>query len=239
MRPTSFSEESIIQAGEELRAQGRAVTGFALRKQLGGGNFTRLRQVWDEHVANQSVLKAEPVAELPVEVAQELATVTKALVERLTAMAVELNDKAVKASERRVTEVVRSAGEQRAQTERELADAAQTVEDLEARLDEATAHMAAQAEKLAEVQASAQAQALELAQLKERLASEKAQAIAQAQAAGEHITQAQAAQAQALEEVTTSRQAASTAREEAAELRGQVASLTTQVKELMEVFAAR
>lgn len=52
--------------------------------------------MWDEHVSSQAVTKTEPVAELPVEVAEEVATVTKALTERLAALAVELNDKAVK-----------------------------------------------------------------------------------------------------------------------------------------------
>ena len=138
MRPVEFTPEAIIEAGQELQGAGRNITGFALRQKVGGGNPTRLKQVWDEHLASQSVQQAEPVAELPVEVAEEVAAVTKALTERLATLAVELNDKAVKAAERRVHEVVRSAGEQRAQAERELSDAAQTVDDLEAKLDEAT-----------------------------------------------------------------------------------------------------
>ena len=170
MRPVEFSPESIISAGQDLQATGRNITGFALRQKVGGGNPSRLKQVWDEHLASQSVTKAEPVAELPVEVAEEVALVTKELTQRLSALAVELNDKAVKAAERRVHEVVRSAGEQRAQAERELADASQTVEDLETMFDEATVQVAALEAKLAELQTSHQAQAVELAQVRERLA---------------------------------------------------------------------
>ncbi len=170
MRPVEFAPEAIIEAGQELRAAGRNITGFALRQKVGGGNPSRLKQVWDEYVASQSATKAEPVAELPIEVAEEVAAVTKALTERLATLAIELNDKAVKAAERRVHEVVRSAGEQRAQAERELADAAQTVDDLEAKLDEATAQGEALDTKLADVHATNQAQAVELAQLRERLA---------------------------------------------------------------------
>ena len=170
MRPVEFSPESIISAGQDLQATGRNITGFALRQKVGGGNPSRLKQVWDEHLASQSVTKAEPVAELPVEVAEEVALVTKELTQRLSALAVELNDKAVKAAERRVHEVVRSAGEQRAQAERELADASQTVEDLETIVDEATVLVAALEAKLAELQTSHQAQAVELAQVRERLA---------------------------------------------------------------------
>ncbi|SFL55674.1 DNA-binding protein [Azotobacter beijerinckii] len=143
MRPAEFTLEEIVQAGEALQAAGRNVTGFALRQRVGGGNPNRLKQVWDDHLARSSVAEAVPVAELPVEVAEELAAVTRALTERLAALAVELNDKAVKAAERRVAEVVRAAGEQREQAERELADAAQTVEDLEHQLDGVKGELAA------------------------------------------------------------------------------------------------
>jgi len=171
MRPAEFPVEAIIEAGQALQAAGRNVTGFALRQKVGGGNPTRLRQVWDEHLASNSVAQAQPVAELPVEVAEEVANVTKALTERIATLAVELNDKAVKAAERRVAEVLRTAGEQREQAERELADAATTVDDLEATLDETKAEVEMLTNKLAESQAHGQAQAVELAQLRERLAA--------------------------------------------------------------------
>jgi len=169
MRPVEFSPESIISAGQDLQATGRNITGFALRQKVGGGNPSRLKQVWDEHLASQSVTKAEPVAELPVEVAEEVALVTKELTQRLAALAVELNDKAVKAADRRVHEVVRSAGEQRAQAERELADASQAVEDLESIVDEAAIQVSALEAKLIDLQTTHQAQAVELAQVRERL----------------------------------------------------------------------
>ena len=171
MRPAEFPTEAIIEAGQALQAAGRNVTGFALRQKVGGGNPTRLRQVWDEHLASNSVAQAQPVAELPVEVAEEVANVTKALTERIATLAVELNDKAVKAAERRVAEVLRTAGEQREQADRELVDATATVNDLEAKLDEANAEVESLTNKLAESQAHAQAQAVELAQLRERLAA--------------------------------------------------------------------
>jgi colicin import membrane protein len=169
MRPAEFAPDAIIQAGKELQAAGRNITGFALRQRVGGGNPSRLRQVWDEFAASQSVVKIEPAAELPVEVADELAAVSQALTERLMALAVELNDKAVKAAERRVHEVVRSAGEQREQAERELTDASQTVDDLESKLDAAHAEIQALGTQLAAARATAQGQAVELAQLRERL----------------------------------------------------------------------
>lgn len=171
MRPAEFPAEAIIEAGQALQAAGRNVTGFALRQKVGGGNPSRLRQVWDEHLASNSVAQVQPVAELPVEVAEEVSNVTKALTERIAALAVELNDKAVKAAERRVAEVLRTAGEQRKQDERELADAATTVVDLESTLDDTKAEVETLTTKLSESQAHAQAQAVELAQLRERLAA--------------------------------------------------------------------
>ncbi|MDD4983210.1 MAG: DNA-binding protein [Candidatus Portnoybacteria bacterium] len=168
-RPAEFAPEAIIQAGQELRDAGRNITGFALRQKVGGGNPSRLKQVWDEYLASQSVTKAEPVAELPIEVAEEVAIVTKTLTERLSMLAVELNDKAVKAAERRVAEVVRAAGDQREQAERELADASSTVDDLETKLNEVRAESGAFEKRLADAQATSQAQAVELAQLRERL----------------------------------------------------------------------
>lgn len=169
MRPAEFTTEAIISAGQELYAAGRAVTGFAIRQKVGGGNPARLKQVWEEHVSSQSVTKSEPVAELPVEVADEVAAVSKALTERLATLAVELNDKAVKTAERRVAEVIRTAGEQREFAERELADAAQTVDDLENQLEEVKTASAGLEKLLADVQDVSQAQAIELAQVRERL----------------------------------------------------------------------
>lgn len=169
MRPAEFSSETIIKAGEELLASNRNITGFALRQKVGGGNPARLKQVWDEHINSQAVTSVEPAAELPVEVAEQVATVAKALTERLATLAVELNDKAVKAADRRVHDVVRSAGEQREQAERELADAAQTVEDLEAQLEDAGTTAAELRSQLAEALASNQTQAVELATVRERL----------------------------------------------------------------------
>ncbi|QQM83428.1 DNA-binding protein (plasmid) [Klebsiella quasipneumoniae] len=182
MRPAEFSPEEIVAAGEALVAAGRNVTGFALRQKVGGGNPNRLKQVWDEHLAAKNTTEAEPVAELPVEVAEEVAAVTKSLTERLATLAVELNDKAVKAAERRVAEVLRTAGEQREQAERELVDAAQTVDELETRLDQSQAEVESLERRLSEAQSHGQAQAVELAQLRERLVATEQAARATADA---------------------------------------------------------
>lgn len=214
MRPAEFTPESIIEAGQALQAAGRNITGFALRQRVGGGNPSRLKQVWDEHISAQAVAKAEPVAELPIEVAEEVAAVTKALTERLAVLAVELNDKAVKAAERRVAEVIRTAGEQREQAERELADALQTVDDLESKLDDAQGAAVALEKRLADMQAAQQAQAVELAQVRERLAlTEQAAKSAEVQHAQALKTAAEQHAAE-VAELKTAAQAAAVERDQ-------------------------
>ena len=93
------------------------------------------------------------------------------LIVGLPALAVELNNRAVKAAERRVAEVVRTAGEQREQAERELADASDTVQDLEAQLDAKIVEHQATQERLTEVMVKSQGQEVELAQMRERCAA--------------------------------------------------------------------
>jgi len=169
MRPPEISNEDIVKAGKELQAAGRNVTGFALRQRVSGGSAPRLKQVWDEYLSSQSGAVVEQIAELPIELEEQLKTVSVALVERLRLLASELNNHAIKASERRVSEVVRSAGEQRAQAERELADASTTVDDLEAKLEAAEGEVQSLTANLTHCAEVSQQQAVELAQLKERL----------------------------------------------------------------------
>lgn len=178
MRPAEISQEQIIEAGKALQAEGRNITGFALRQRVGGGNPARMRQVWDEYVQTQAGTVAAPEVELPAEVAEGLASASQALVDRLSALVASLNEQAVRAADRRVTEAVRSAGEQREQAERELADAAQAVEELEVRLRQAQEQGEALRQQLEALQAAHQAQAVELGQ-----AQARAQTLQESQAA--------------------------------------------------------
>lgn len=213
MRPAEFHEEDIIKAGQELQSEGRNVTGFALRQKVGGGSAPRLKQIWSEYLSGQTVTTVEPLADLPVEVAEQFEMVSKALVERLQSLVVELNDKAVKAAERRVTEIVRTAGDQRAAAERELADASSTVDDLESRLDELKAERDALRVKLNETTAMMQSQSVEIAQLQERLKASEA----------------------ALNDAKAEAVSSTYAREEAARYAGQVEALERQLAALRVV----
>ena len=185
MRPAEFADQDIVKAGQELSTKGRAITGFALRQRVGGGNPTRLLQVWEAHLSSQAVATVEPVADLPVEVSEELAAIKKSLIDRLESLASNLNDRAVKAAERRVRELVKTAGEQRSQADREVADAALTVEDLERQLDQLQATADGLNAQLAQASATRQTQAVALAQLEERLAAgDRASQAAASQHAG-------------------------------------------------------
>lgn len=184
MRPVEFSDEAIIQAGQALRQAGRNVTGFALRQKIGGGNPARLRQVWDDHLASLNVAPTQPVAELPTELAQAVASLTQMVNERIMALVVELNDKAVQAANGRVQEVLRTSEEQQQQAQQELAEAATAVNELDTQLVAAQTEVETLTNQLTDSQAQLQAQAIELAQLRERLvaAEEAGRAAAQAHA---------------------------------------------------------
>ena len=239
MRPAEYTTEAIIAAGEAIEATGSKVTIFALRKKVGGGNVPRLRQVWEEYVASKRIAEAEPVAELPVEVAEAVAHVADALSRRISELAVDLNSRAVKAAERRVAEVIRSADAQRAQAELELADAAQTVDDLEASLEQMNGDRDTLKAQLAEKQAESQRQAVELAQLRERLVAAESslreyrkEVEKEMQRGAERVIAAEKARDESEKE-------ARTARETTARFAGQVEALQVQNARLLESLGSK
>jgi chromosome segregation ATPase len=97
----------------------------------------------------------------------------------------EVNEKLVNAAERRVHEVVRAAGEQRAQAERELADAGRTVDELEAKLIEANA----EADALQQHRAQAERELADAARRVNELEAELYEANARADALQRRIAE--------------------------------------------------
>ncbi len=172
MRPATFEPEEIIAAGKALQAEGVVnITGFALRKRVGGGDPSRLRQVWDGYLVGQTSVESEPLADLPPELADAVKTVTATLTGHVVQLLRELNDRAVRAAECRVDDITRTAEEQKALAERELADAVQTVDDQEQKLDAATADLRKTLELLDGSREREQTTLVELAQVRERLAA--------------------------------------------------------------------
>ncbi|ECV8565015.1 hypothetical protein AAA30_19280 [Salmonella enterica subsp. enterica serovar Enteritidis] len=113
--------------------------------------------------------------EQQAETEQELADAVKAVTATLTGHVVqllrELNDRAVRAAECRVDDITRTAEEQKAQAERELADAVQAVDDLEQKLDAVTTDLRKTLELLDGSREREQTYLVELAQVRERLAA--------------------------------------------------------------------
>ena len=228
MRNPEIPDQDVIQAGQALLAAGRLVNAYALRTKTGGGNPQRLLKVWEEHLNGQAPAPLAPVAtELPLEMAEELAAVTKALGERIAALATSLNNKAVQAAERRVHQIQRSA------------HAAQ-LDGLNKLLqDERSSHQDAvkmQRDELLE-------QSKNASDARDALNKEVAISKADAAVARQALTQQEASAQKRLEAAETklgnAGQAASTAREDAARLGGQVQALQAQVTELMRVIATR
>jgi chromosome segregation ATPase len=242
MRPATFEPQQIIEAGLALQAEGRNITGFALRNRVGGGNPGRLKQVWDEYLSSQTEVTAEPVAELPVEVAEEVKAVSSALVERISQLATELNDKAVRAAERRVAEVTRAAGEQTAQAERELADAAQTVDDLEEKLDGVTIELRKALEMLEASREREQERTISLTEVRERLAAAEKQNL-DAEKAAELASEQHRKQVEDLQnrlaKLEQVQQAASDAREAKAAMTGELTALKAHNEQLATLLAGK
>ena len=134
MRPAEVADDQIIEAGKQLLENGRRATGFALRKIVGGGSPSRLARVWEDYRRSLEVVESEPVQELPMEVEEALNEMTSSFLEQVRGLALNLNTRAVKTAERRVSDVMRSAKEQQESAEAELVDAGTTVEDLEEQL---------------------------------------------------------------------------------------------------------
>ena len=174
MRPTEFNVETIVNAGQALQAEGKNITGFALRKKIGGGDPARLKKVWEENGSQQSTAADEPIKDLPLEVTEMLDGMSRIITDQVTALASKMNCVAVKAAERRVNDIMREAGEQAKNAESELTDAIQTIDELEKKIDQMTSASEAAEKSLANHLAAQHEQAIELAQMRERLAlSEK------------------------------------------------------------------
>lgn len=223
MRPKDIADDVVIEAGKRLRAAERGVTGYALRREVGGGSAQRLAAVWGQYVASEQSTQTMPATQLPVEIAGQLSALLTEMEQRLTGMAHAMNDTAVAASERRVTDLVRAASEQRTQAERELADADQAVGELEANLDQERQVRVQLESQLQESQAVLQSREVELARLQEKHQADR-----------EEIDRAAARIQQLESDVARLQREASEARDGAAEVRGELRAVQQQNTQLLQ-----
>lgn len=234
MRPVEFEAKDIIEAGLSLQSEGRNVTGFAIRARIGGGRADRLIEVWKEYKATEAAVTAEPVVELPVELEEEVRGLSSALTERLFKIATELNDKAVRAAERRITEISRAAGENTAQAERELADASRIVEDLEESLEKLKTEYATSLDQINVLSKNEHQLELQLAQRQERLAGTQKQLESAEQRITEISRAAAEKNAQAEKEMTDALHIVEDLKKSLAELKTEYVKSLDQNKILSE-----
>jgi len=145
MRPAEFAESEILEAGKKVEAAGKRVTGYAIRRELGGGDQKRLFSVWNSHFEQGAVEPAQ-LYELPVEMEDVLNRLTGELGAQVRAMAVRLNTHAVKAAERQVAEITREYRELKELNEAEQKDASLIITELEEQLQATTAEFNAMRE---------------------------------------------------------------------------------------------
>lgn len=175
MRPIEVQKETIVQAGQALQAEGKAVTGFALRQRIGAGSPPRLRQVWAEHLG-ASAGAAEALAEvLPLEMEEPFAALSAQLLAQLKTFSLTLHQQVTKSAERRAAAAVQAVEERHAASTRELLDAAQVVEELERRLAQAQADQQDLQQRLAAAETQSHQKDVTMAQLSTQLAASEAQ----------------------------------------------------------------
>ncbi|ROQ48435.1 plasmid replication DNA-binding protein KfrA [Marinobacter sp. 3-2] len=133
MRPAEFSEDRILEAGKKLDASGKRVTGYALRRALGGGDQKRLYTVWRNQNGHGDVEPASS-SELPVEMEDALQQLIEEFGSQIRKIADRLNTHAVKSAERQVAEVTREYQELKEQSEAEQKDASSIISELEEQL---------------------------------------------------------------------------------------------------------
>jgi len=232
MRPAEFTEQQVITAGAALQAAGRNVTGFALRKQVGGGNPMRLRQIWDEHVGAKKSPSAKPDQPLPDTLSQEVATVAVALTEHVRQLAGRLHDQAIESATAILATETEATRVERQRVREELQDAAVAMEDREARLEDARAETEALHTQLTDVKAQNLTYAVERALQGEQLATlERTHKI--------ELARLQADLVLVSEQRDTAARDCASAREESARLRGQVEVLERQQAQWATTIAAR
>ena len=148
MKPATYTNEQIIEAGMQLLADKKRVTPFAIRNILGGGNPARIKTIWEE--SQQNALEGQVVShrvELPTEFADALAATKGSLDE----LAMRMYGRAQEVAESRVRETIAAARKAKETAEVEVGEAMDTVEQLDsenARLQEAVEQLQAELKRV-------------------------------------------------------------------------------------------
>ena len=151
MRPPTYSDEQIIEAGNALVADAptRPVTAGAIRQRLGGGNLVRIRKVWTAHEAGQAAT-AHAQQDLPAEWVEALAPALDHVREELLGVMTQFHSQAAASAAQRVDEAIAEKQAAEARNKQELADADAALDAADAEKEKAVEErdrMQAQLEK--------------------------------------------------------------------------------------------
>lgn len=136
MQQIEITAAMVIQAGQKLEEENRNVTGFALREMVGGGSPGKFRRVWEEHV-NPTQIHQMHVFELPGEENTKFAFVAEARSDNFIKYAEETSNDANGSAGVRIHEMQITHDVLRLQLEQEMDEAANVIDELHSRLNEA------------------------------------------------------------------------------------------------------
>lgn len=72
-RPATFSNEQVLEAGRVLVSRGASVTGFSLRKLVGGGNPSRLISIWEQSRESETLQAGSDVPAAVADLVENMA----------------------------------------------------------------------------------------------------------------------------------------------------------------------
>ncbi|MEG0299674.1 MAG: DNA-binding protein, partial [Aurantimicrobium sp.] len=156
-RPSKFDDSQILEAAAQLANEGRAVTGYAISVQLGGGRPSSLLERYTELTAN-----VEKPAELPALPSDLAATIEKAaegVMHQLTTAMTEAHASLKAQAHARIDEVEAELAQARKLHATELDDAADHLAAMQERAEvaeAATAAAQAEIQTLKEAQSKAE-----------------------------------------------------------------------------------
>lgn len=135
MRPSKYTDEQIIAAGNELKKENpvKRITGHALCVKLGGGRPARFIQVWERHQAEQ-LESDELVAELPESLEFALETVLNKVKTSFTFFLLESDKEIQDKANRRIEKEKVKFDEQMQLLEEKLTDADHVINQNEDRI---------------------------------------------------------------------------------------------------------
>lgn len=168
MRPSTFSDEAVIEAGHQLLAAGSEVTGWKIREVLGGGKPARYQKIWDERPQGAA---APLSAELPDELRNGIDSIMKTMGGQLTAMFASIYQSLVHEADVRVKQSAAALDVAQEKYNQELGRASLELDRLEALIVDHEAVASANASSLAQATADLQTANIELAQCREKIAT--------------------------------------------------------------------